>query len=119
VPIIKQAAGMITDPGGTTSHAAIVSRECGKGVGLARMAFIADNIIKSHPMALDCPKPVEDRLARQQTHKLTRGYRETIDYYFLDRLARGGAKIAAPVRTSSSHAPPAEARKEISPASQA
>ena len=29
VPVMKRAAGIVTDHGGTTSHAAIVSRELG------------------------------------------------------------------------------------------
>ncbi|WP_137390388.1 phosphoenolpyruvate synthase [Rhodoligotrophos defluvii] len=169
VPVMKQAAGIITDHGGTTSHAAIVSRELGvpavvgtghatellrdgqditlscaegdigyvydgalafeaadvnlkdipetrtammvniaspaaafqwwrlpaKGVGLARMEFIVNNIIKIHPMALVHPERVEDRQARQQIRELTRGYRDPRDY-FVDQLARGIAKIAAP-----------------------
>ncbi|GIK83277.1 MAG: phosphoenolpyruvate synthase [Alphaproteobacteria bacterium] len=169
VPIMKQAAGIITDHGGTTSHAAIVSRELGvpaivgvgdgtmllrdgqeitlscaegdvgyvydgilafeatevdlaempatrtammlniaspaaafqwwrlpaKGVGLARMEFIISNAIKIHPMALVRPDRVEDPEARRQIEALTRGYRDPRDY-FVDRLARGIAKIAAP-----------------------
>lgn len=169
VPIMKQAAGIITDHGGTTSHAAIVGRELGvpaivgtghateilrdgqeitlscaegdqghvyegklafeatevdlsqlpetrttmmvnvaspgaafqwwrlpaKGVGLARMEFIINNIIKVHPMALVHPDRVEDRQAGRQIEELTRGYRDPRDY-FVDQLARGIAKIAAP-----------------------
>ena len=169
VPIMKQAAGIITDHGGTTSHAAIVGRELGvpaivgtghateilrdgqeitlscaegdqghvyegklafeatevdlsqlpetrttmmvniaspgaafqwwrlpaKGVGLARMEFIINNIIKVHPMALVHPDRVEDRQAARQIEELTRGYRDPRDY-FVEQLARGIAKIAAP-----------------------
>ena len=169
VPVMKQAAGIITDHGGTTSHAAIVSRELGvpaivgtgratellrdgqditlscaegdighvydgilafeaaevdlgalpetrtammvniaspaaafqwwrlpaKGVGLARMEFIINNIIKIHPMALVHPERVENREARQQIRDLTRGHRDPSEY-FTDTLAQGIAKIAAP-----------------------
>jgi len=169
VPIMRQAAGIITDQGGATSHAAIVSRELGvpaivgtqhgtdvlrdgqditlscaegdvghvydgaiefeasevdletlpaprtamminlaspatafqwwrlpaKGVGLARMEFIVNNYIKIHPMALIHPDRVADREARRQIAALTRGYTDPRDY-FVDRLARGIAKIAAP-----------------------
>lgn len=169
VPIMKKAAGLITNYGGTTSHAAIVSRELGlpaivgtlhatelirdrapitlccaegeegsvyegilefaatevnladvpdthtammvniaspsaafrwwrlpaKGIGLARMEFIINNIIKIHPMALVHFDDLKDHSARHQIEVLTRGYpdRET---YFVDTLARGIAKIAAP-----------------------
>jgi pyruvate,water dikinase len=169
VPIMKQAAGIITDHGGTTSHAAIVSRELGvpaivgahdasnilrdgqtvtlscaegdvgyvydgalafessevnladlpktrtqmminvaspaaaftwwrlpvQGVGLARMEFIINNIIKIHPMALVHPDRVDDIEARRQIRDLTRGYEDPKDY-FVDTLAAGIAKIAAP-----------------------
>jgi len=169
VPIMKQASGIVTDHGGTTSHAAIVSRELGvpaivgtghgteilrdkqdvtlscaegdigyvydgklafdaaevdledlpetrtammvniaspaaafqwwrlpaKGIGLARMEFIINNIIKIHPMALVHPDRVEDRQARRQLEELTRRYHDPKDY-FIDTLAQGIAKIAAP-----------------------
>jgi pyruvate,water dikinase len=169
VPIMKQAAGIVTDHGGTTSHAAIVSRELGvpaivgtqvatevlrdgqevtlscaegdqgsvydgalayetldvdlttlprtqtsmmvnvaspaaafewwrlpaAGVGLARMEFIINSIVKVHPMALVHPDRVEDRGARRQIEALTRRYSDPKDY-FVDVLAQGIAKIAAP-----------------------
>jgi pyruvate, water dikinase len=168
VPIMKRAAGIITDRGGTTSHAAIVSRELGvpaivgtqhaseviaddqeitlscaegdeghvyegrlpfeqveidlgdlpetrtgmmvnvaspaaafkwwrlptQGVGLARMEFIINNIIKIHPMALLHPEAVEAG-ERRRIEDLTRGY-EDRRASFVDTLARGIAKIAAP-----------------------
>ncbi len=148
VPIMKKAAGLITNHGGTTSHAAIVSRELGlpaivgtlhgtelikdkqpitlscaegeqgtvydgilkfksaevdladvpatrtammvniaspaaafrwwrlpaKGIGLARMEFIINNIIKIHPMALVHFDELKDQSARRQIELLTRGY---------------------------------------------
>lgn len=169
VPIMKKAAGLITNYGGTTSHAAIVSRELGvpaivgtlrgtelirdsqpitlccaegelgavydgilnfrstdidfadvpetrtamlvniaspsaafrwwrlpaKGIGLARMEFIINNIIRIHPMALVHFDEVKDEQARQQIQALTRGYGAKEDY-FVETLARGIAKIAAP-----------------------
>ncbi|MYZ47630.1 phosphoenolpyruvate synthase [Propylenella binzhouense] len=169
VPIMKSAAGIITDHGGTTSHAAIVSRELGvpaivgtrtgtatlqdgqavtlscaegdeghvyegrlafeeveidlrdlphtqtqmmvniaspaaafrwwrlpaAGIGLARMEFIINNVIKIHPMALVHFEKVEDEAARRTITELTRGYSDKTDY-FVDTLARGVAKIAAP-----------------------
>jgi len=169
VPIMKKAAGLITNYGGTTSHAAIVSRELGlpaivgtltgtqliadkqpitlccaegeqgsvydgvlefkttelnlsavpqtktdmmvniaspaaalrwwrlpaKGIGLARMEFIINNIIKIHPMALVHFDDLRDHEARRAIDVLTRGY-PTKEDYFVDTLARGIAKIAAP-----------------------
>ncbi|MBC7141331.1 MAG: phosphoenolpyruvate synthase, partial [Rhodobacteraceae bacterium] len=169
VPIMKRAAGIITDHGGTTSHAAIVSRELGvpaivgtghgteqlrdgqeitlscaegdqgvvydgilpfeatevdlsdlpetrtammvniaspaaafrwwrlpaKGVGLARMEFIINNLIKIHPMALVHPERVEDPAVRREIRDLTRGYDDPKEY-FVETLALGIAKLAAP-----------------------
>ncbi|MGE3702545.1 MAG: phosphoenolpyruvate synthase [Hyphomicrobiaceae bacterium] len=169
VPIMKKAAGIITDHGGTTSHAAIVSRELGvpaivgtghgtellrdgqaitlscaegdqgvvydgilpfeasevdlsdlpetrtamlvniaspaaafrwwrlpaKGVGLARMEFIINNLIKIHPMALVHPDRIADPATRREIGDLTRGYDDPIEY-FIETLALGIAKLAAP-----------------------
>lgn len=64
------------------------------GVGLARMEFVVNNHIKIHPMALahfDC---VENEEARRAIEALTRGYADKTEY-FVDRLARGLARIAA------------------------
>lgn len=168
VPIMKRAAGIITDYGGRTCHAAIVSRELGipaivgtgeatrvlnddqgitiscaegetgyvyegilefeeskvsledipvtrtrlmlnmgspdialrwwklpcEGIGLARMEFIINNIIKIHPMALVRFDDLKDEKTRKQILELTRGYKEKTEY-FVDHLARGIAKIAA------------------------
>ncbi len=167
VPIMKRAAGIITDQGGRTSHAAIVSRELGvpatvgagnatetiedgdevtlscvegdeavvyrgkleyevedisledipetrtqimmniaspaaafrwwklpcEGIGLARMEFVVNNVIKIHPLALLHPDRVDDE-ARRQIDELTRGYDDKSEY-FVEHLARGIAKIAA------------------------
>ena len=169
VPIMKKAAGIITDHGGTTSHAAIVSRELGvpaivgtghgtellidgqeitlscaegdrgvvyegilefessqvdvsdlpetriammvniaspaaafrwwrlpaRGVGLARMEFIINNLIKIHPMALIHPDRVADPAARREIRQRTRGYDDPVDF-FVETLALGIAKLAAP-----------------------
>ncbi|BBC73530.1 phosphoenolpyruvate synthase [Altererythrobacter sp. B11] len=169
VPIMKKAAGIITDHGGTTSHAAIVSRELGvpaivgtghgtellldgqditlscaegdrgvvyegilefessqvdvsdlpetrtammvniaspaaafrwwrlpaRGVGLARMEFIINNLIKIHPMALIHPDRVTDPAARREIRQRTRGYDDPVDF-FVETLALGIAKLAAP-----------------------
>jgi pyruvate,water dikinase len=168
VPIMKKAAGIITDHGGRTSHAAIVSRELGvgaivgtgdatqhltdgqeitiscaegdqgriyegildfeekeidlenvpepetdiminiaspsaafrwwrlpcKGIGLARMEFIINNIIKIHPMSLVRYEMLEDASVRREIDELTRGYKDKSEY-FVDHLSRGIARIAA------------------------
>jgi len=168
VPIMKRAAGIVTDHGGRTCHAAIVSRELGipaivgtgtatevledgqpvtiscaegdqgfiyegilpfeekevnlegipqtqtrimmnigspaaafrwwrlpcEGIGLARMEFIINNIIKVHPMALVRFDSLKDQEIRQQIEDLTQGYADKTEY-FVDHLARGIAKIAA------------------------
>ena len=168
VPIMKRASAVVTDHGGRTSHAAIVSREmglpavvgtrtathvlhddqeitvsCGEGdegfvydgianlevnhidlgavpetrtkimlnmanpaaalqwwqlpadgIGLARMEFIINNVIKVHPMALVRFDQLQDQKAREQIVELTRGYDDKSEY-FVELLARGIAKIAA------------------------
>ncbi|WP_224026203.1 phosphoenolpyruvate synthase [Arthrobacter sp. NicSoilC5] len=168
VPVMKRAAGIITDHGGPTSHAAIVSRELGvpavvgtrnatevlpdgaqvtlscaegeeghvyegllefsveevdmqalpatrtavminiaspaaafkwwrlpaAGVGLARMEFIINNLIRVHPMALVHPERVADPEEAALIRKLTSGYQDPQEY-FIDVLATGIAKIAA------------------------
>jgi pyruvate,water dikinase len=168
VPIIRRAAGIVTDHGGRTCHAAIVSRELGipaivgtgkataalhdgqkvtiscaegdqgyiyegilpfaetevnleeipetktaimmnigspaaafrwwrlpcRGIGLARMEFIINNLIKVHPMALVNFQDLQDPEARRQIDGLTQGYKDKTEY-FVDQLARGIAKIAA------------------------
>ena len=168
VPVMRRAAGIVTDHGGTTSHAAIVSRELGvpavvgtghasrliadgqditlscaagevgtvyegllafehseidlgalpetrtdvmvniadpsaafqwwrlpaRGVGLARMEFIVNSLIKVHPMALVHPERTNPE-ARREIAALTRGYADPKDY-FVEVLARGIARLASP-----------------------
>jgi pyruvate, water dikinase len=168
MPIMKRAAAIITDHGGRTSHAAIVSRELGlpaivgtvsaavtlvsgrnvtvscaegdtgyvydgigefevrdltleripqtntkvmlnmanpaaamrwwrlpaDGIGLARMEFIINNIIKIHPMALIKFEELKDNTERHQILQLTQGFRDKTQY-FVDTLAEGIARIAA------------------------
>lgn len=66
-----------------------------KGVGLARIEFIVSNSIRVHPMALVEPERVSDEAARREIRVLTRGYENPADF-FVDTLAAGVAKIAAP-----------------------
>ncbi len=169
VPIMKRAAAIVTDHGGRTSHAAIVSRELGlpaivgtgdgtrvlhggqditvscaegdegfvyegiaayevqeldvgdlpatrtkvmlnlanpaaafrwwrlptDGVGLARMEFVVNNHIKVHPMALVHLDELADAKAKAEIEELTRTYAQDRTEFFVDRLARGLARIAA------------------------
>lgn len=65
------------------------------GVGLARMEFIVGNHIKVHPMALVRFDAVKDEKARAEIEALTKGYASR-EEFFVDTLARGIARIAAP-----------------------
>ncbi|MCX7685721.1 MAG: phosphoenolpyruvate synthase [Acetobacteraceae bacterium] len=65
------------------------------GVGLARMEFIVSGVVKAHPMALLHPERVTDPAARREIAALTRGFGSGA-HYFVDTLARGVARIAAP-----------------------
>ncbi len=65
------------------------------GVGLARMEFIISSLIRVHPMALVHPERVTDPGEAEQIRVLTSGYTDPKDY-FVDALALGIAKIAAP-----------------------
>lgn len=66
-----------------------------KGVGLARLEFIVSNLVRIHPMALLEPERVADAAARREITSLVRGYAQPADY-FVDTLALGVAKLAAP-----------------------
>jgi len=166
-PIMKKAAAIVTEHGGRTSHAAIVSRELGipavvgaagamdaidkgakvtvscaegdqgyiyegvldyeertldlqnipetrtrimmniaspaaafhwwripaRGIGLARMEFVINDVIKAHPMALLHMDELEDAEAKKRLQELTRGYDDPAEF-FVDTLALGLAKIA-------------------------
>lgn len=167
-PVMKIAAGIVTDRGGRTCHAAIISRELGipcvvgtvngseslgdyrsatvccaegetglvyegildyevkrfdmehlekphtrimmnvgnpdnafhlsfipnDGVGLARLEFIINNVIRIHPMALVQFDSLNDDHVRREIEQLTVGY-EDKKVFFIDRLAQGVAKIAS------------------------
>jgi pyruvate,water dikinase len=64
------------------------------GVGLARMEFVVSNSIRVHPMALVHYDALKDEDAKRTIAQLTRGYPNKSEY-FVDRLARGLARIAA------------------------
>ncbi|MFF7340902.1 phosphoenolpyruvate synthase [Streptomyces sp. NPDC008163] len=63
------------------------------GVGLARLEFIVAHQVKVHPMALLHPERL-GRHDRQVIERITEGYSDH-GQYFVDRLARGIARIAA------------------------
>lgn len=65
------------------------------GVGLARMEFIISNLIRIHPMALVHPERITDEAVTERIRELTHGYAD-LQEYFVDVLATGIAKIAAP-----------------------
>ena len=65
-----------------------------EGIGLARMEFIVNNVIKIHPLALEEFPDLPEGEARQHIRELTQGYEDKSEY-FVDHLARGIAKIAA------------------------
>ncbi|MFN3547472.1 MAG: phosphoenolpyruvate synthase [Mesorhizobium sp.] len=64
------------------------------GVGLARMEFVVSNHIRVHPMALVRFDALRDETARAEIERLTAGYSDKAEY-FVDRLSRGLARIAA------------------------
>ncbi|MPV68376.1 phosphoenolpyruvate synthase [Burkholderia sp. BE17] len=64
------------------------------GIGLARMEFVIGNHIRVHPMALAHYDALKDERVQRTIATLTAGYDEPSDY-FVDRLARGLARIAA------------------------
>ncbi len=66
------------------------------GVGLARMEFVIDNHVRVHPLALARFDTLKDQAARAEIATLTKGYADKTEY-FVDRLSRGLARIAAAV----------------------
>lgn len=80
----------IADPGGAFRWWRLPA----KGVGLARMEFIISSLIRLHPMAAAHPErlaPADQKAIR----RLSTGYSSPAEY-FVDRLARGIAMLAAP-----------------------
>jgi pyruvate,water dikinase len=64
------------------------------GVGLARMEFVINDHVQVHPMALVHYDQLEAGPAKQQIDRLTAGFADKTEY-FVDRLSRGLARIAA------------------------
>ncbi|HET7714349.1 MAG TPA: phosphoenolpyruvate synthase [Bauldia sp.] len=64
------------------------------GVGLARMEFVIGNHIRIHPMALVRFDALKDEAAKAKIAEITAGYPDRTEY-FVDRLSRGLARIAA------------------------
>ena len=64
------------------------------GIGLARMEFIINAHLRVHPLALTRYDELEDPDVRRQIDELTVGYDDRTQF-FVDRLARGIATIAA------------------------
>jgi pyruvate,water dikinase len=64
------------------------------GVGLARLEFIIANHIKAHPLALLNFDKLEDATVKREVYKMTYLYERKADF-FVDKLARGVAMIAA------------------------
>jgi pyruvate,water dikinase len=167
-PIMKIASAIVTDSGGRTCHAAIISRELGipcvvgttdgskklksgtkvtvdcaegdegyvmdgilpfkinktdikgmrrpktkvmmnigspdiafatsftpnDGVGLARVEFVVNNVIKAHPLALINYDTLADKDAKKKIDELTVGYKDK-KQFFIDKFAEGVATIAA------------------------
>lgn len=65
------------------------------GIGLARMEFVISDMVQVHPMALVFPDRVSDPVDRDRIRELTQGYGDPTDY-FVETLARGLGKLAAP-----------------------
>ena len=62
-----------------------------EGIGLARMEFIINNLIKIHPMALVNYDQLKDRDAWKVIRDMTHSYSDKREY-FVDNLSRGIGK---------------------------
>jgi pyruvate,water dikinase len=66
------------------------------GIGLARMEFVISSLIRIHPNALVHFDRVRDEVSRNEIERMTAGYEDKKEY-FVDKLARGLARICAVV----------------------
>ena len=64
------------------------------GIGLLRMEFIINNVIKIHPMALVNYEKLKDREAKDKIAELTQQY-DKKEAYFIDLLSEAVATVAA------------------------
>jgi pyruvate, water dikinase len=64
------------------------------GVGLMRLEFVINNVIRAHPMALVKFDELTDNNVRKQIEDLTIGYLDK-KQFFIDKLAEAVATIAA------------------------
>lgn len=78
---------------GNPSHAFSFSRMPNRGVGLARLEFIINNMIGIHPKALLEFEQLPDDLKREIAGRIA-GYQNPISFY-VDRLTEGIATLAA------------------------
>ncbi|MCD2422153.1 phosphoenolpyruvate synthase [Niabella pedocola] len=90
LPEVAAPMLIISDPG----KAFLWSYLPNKGVGLLRMEFIINNVIRIHPMALVQYETLQDVVAREQIEQLTGGYQDKRQY-FIEKLAQAVATIAA------------------------
>ncbi|WP_296457528.1 putative PEP-binding protein [Rubinisphaera sp.] len=65
-----------------------------QGIGLARMEFIINGVIKKYPLALSRFDELEDKEARREIERLTCGNEDKTEY-FVEHLSRGIAAITA------------------------
>jgi pyruvate,water dikinase len=81
---------ILADPGKAFQLAALPNN----GIGLMRMEFVVNDVIKVHPMALVQFDSIQDKEAKAEIEKLTRTYIRKEDY-FIDLLSQAVATVAA------------------------
>lgn len=64
------------------------------GVGLMRLEFVINSVIKIHPMALVKYSEIEDKEIKKEIDSLTYGYKDKKEY-FTEKLSMGVGTIAA------------------------
>ncbi|MEQ6120742.1 phosphoenolpyruvate synthase [Reichenbachiella sp. MALMAid0571] len=85
-----EAMFILADPGKAFQYSFLPNN----GIGLMRMEFVINNIIRVHPMALVHFDKVEDKADRKKIEELTEGY-ENKEHYFIDQLSQAVATAAA------------------------